>query len=205
MTDTNTSGAEPCKTCLGFCGDTGPTCAERFAASGADVLAAIEKLIDRYSDDCASDGAEGLAYPSVAASLSRDIVNAAVAALIARNAELEAERDARNACIQMIYAELQHVAPWSESNDMETVDEIMCGIGLLAQSRDAIAAEVKALRETLEIVKANAVKTLPIPGRPATGAQWIIGFATDNLALSFDQVFDNAIAVARASASTGDA
>jgi hypothetical protein len=60
------------------------------------------------------------------------------------------------------------------------------------------------LRETLAIVKANAFKTAPLPGYPATGAQWLIGFATDNGALSFDQVFDNAIALARTPAATGD-
>lgn len=59
---------------------------------------------------------------------------------------LTAERNAARACLQMIYKELQHIAPWSESNDMETVDEIMCGLGLLAQDRDALAAEVGALR-----------------------------------------------------------
>jgi hypothetical protein len=95
----------------------------------------------------------------------------AITALIARNAELE----------KINYS-------WRIEAEGATAE------------RDALAADNLALRETLAIVKANAIKTAPLLGYPATGAQWLIGFATDNGALSFDKVFDNAIAVARTSA-----
>lgn len=43
------------------------------------------------------------------------------------------------------YAEVMRVAPWSESNDMHPVDELMCGIDLLVQDRDELQRRVAEL------------------------------------------------------------
>lgn len=139
--------------------------------SGADVMAVLSDCMNHaLHSRLTAKQVDALycARTAVAALIERE------AALVARNAELEAERDDWNGAANSALA--------------------------LAEKA---TADLVALRETLAILKANAFKTAPLPGRPATGAQWFIGFATDNLALSFDQVFDNAIAVARASAATG--
>lgn len=67
--------------------------------------------------------------------------------------EIIAERDAKDACLIMIYSELQHHAPWSESNDMDPADEMICGLGLLVQDRDALRAELDALRAAVNELK----------------------------------------------------
>lgn len=73
---------------------------------------------------------------------------------IAHVAKLQAECDGKQKQIHRranamnaVYAELQRVAPWSESNDMDWVDEMLCGISLLAQERDALAEKVKELQD----------------------------------------------------------
>jgi hypothetical protein len=149
----------------------------------------------------------------------------AVASLLSRNAELEAERDKLELLCDATYvqqgADAYHHAcevleAWQEARFVAGKDRgcegslcdglswLQSQVTKLEDERDAVVAENNGLRETLAIVKANAFKTAPLPGYPATGAQWLIGFATDNGALSFDQVFDNAIALARTPAATGD-
>lgn len=70
--------------------------------------------------------------------------------------EIIQELDAKDACLTMIHVELQYHAPWSESNDMDPADEIMCGLGLLVQDRDALIAERDELRAALIEVRDNA-------------------------------------------------
>lgn len=50
-----------------------------------------------------------------------------------------------------VYAELQRVAPWSESNDMDWADEMIVGIGLLAQERARVAELERELSESQEV------------------------------------------------------
>lgn len=57
--------------------------------------------------------------------------------------------------LQAVYAELQQVTPWSESNDMDLADEMICGIGLLAQDLDALRAERDALAEKVKAMEDN--------------------------------------------------
>ena len=131
-------------------------------APDIDVLA----VMDEVSESIAK-------YLSDATWRQHDDARTAVAALIA-------ERDARDACIQMIYAELQHLAPWSASNDMETVDEIMCALGLLAQDRDALAAENKALLEAIEGLKFDCYELILPEFREAFGGEktiWVVQIA----------------------------
>ena len=99
-----------------------------------------------------------------------DQVHDAVAALMARNADLEV--------------------------GIASINSSLCEINA---SVSALIIERDDLRETLEIVKANAAKSAPLPGFPALGVQWIIGFSTDNGQLSFDEVFSAAITAARTS------
>lgn len=40
-----------------------------------------------------------------------------------------------------VYAELQRVAPWSESNDMDWADEMICGINLFVQDKQTAERE----------------------------------------------------------------
>lgn len=72
----------------------------------------------------------------------------------ARCAKLQEERDGKQKQIHRranamnaVYDELQRVAPWSESNDMDWADEMIAGINLLAQERDALAEKVKYWRQ----------------------------------------------------------
>jgi hypothetical protein len=58
--------------------------------------------------------------------------------------------DEARASFRAIYAEVMRIAPWSESNDMRAVDELLCGIGLLAQDRDEARAEAERLRKDAE-------------------------------------------------------
>lgn len=51
--------------------------------------------------------------------------------------------------LSTVYNELMRVAPWSESNDMDQVDEMMCGIGGFAMERDQLQREVAELRGEL--------------------------------------------------------
>lgn len=74
---------------------------------------------------------------------------AAVDALIAREAAQANLAGKRNADLYGIYVELQRVAPWSESNDMDISDEIMCGVGLMAQDRDALTKRIAELEVEL--------------------------------------------------------
>lgn len=54
--------------------------------SGTEVLAAIEALINRYSDDCYSDGRLGISTPSAQSLAARKALVDAVASMIEREA-----------------------------------------------------------------------------------------------------------------------
>lgn len=45
----------------------------------------------------------------------------------------------------LIWDELQKIAPWADSNDMDWCDEILCGIAFAAQKMEVAAEEMKRL------------------------------------------------------------
>lgn len=61
----------------------------------------------------------------------------------ARALKAEAERDALRTDRKTLWDFVQKVSPWSESNDMPWIDEVMCGISLLAQERDALRKRIE--------------------------------------------------------------
>jgi hypothetical protein len=55
------------------------------------------------------------------------------------------ERDELKKDLVSIYGQVMESAPWSESNDMEPVDELACGIGGLIYERDSFQEKAAAL------------------------------------------------------------
>ncbi len=63
---------------------------------------------------------------------------------------LRRELDEVRYSFRTVYDEVRRLAPWSESNDLPALDELLCGIGLLAQDRDEARAEAEMLRKDAE-------------------------------------------------------
>lgn len=96
----------------------------------------------------------GRFLPAYTADQVRDT---AIAYADARCEKLQAECDGKQKQIHRranamnaVYDELQRVAPWSESNDMDWADEMICGIGLLVQDKQAAERERDYLVEEYE-------------------------------------------------------
>jgi hypothetical protein len=60
--------------------------------------------------------------------------------------ELAAEKESWQADAKLIWDKLQALAPWCESNDMEWIDEIICGFSGVEQNIEQLTAECERLR-----------------------------------------------------------
>lgn len=65
--------------------------------------------------------------------------------------QLKHDWDAFASGTGLIWDELQKIAPWAESNDMDWCDEILCGINIAGQHMEADAEEIARLKRVLAL------------------------------------------------------
>lgn len=121
--------------------------------AGADVLAPWNAMADSIAnrrDECLEKGQR------LAADMYRDLLSghqsssAAVAALIARNAELEAERKAHMSADDVLSAIEDSAICLENWGELHEARDLRRAAYTLIADRDALATENKALREAVE-------------------------------------------------------